>query len=435
MRKIDPKKLQEKIGFYPHKEQKKVLSAFRKKEIRDLAIVAGRRGGKSAICGYLALETLLQTNKRIWIAAPTYDLAKKPFDYVVRWIGKVSPELTNFISMKPTPTIRTPYGSFLECKSADSPQGFLGEEIDLLIIEEAAKISRSVFENYLYPTTSSRQGKIIYISSPWGKDWFHDQYIRAKTDKTSWSGFWTSKENPHFPIEEWDRARDKLPEDVFRQNYLAEFLDDAASVFRGIDKVIRKDILRDAKGGRLYTLGVDLGKHKDFTVLTMIDNASHCVVFWDRFKKIDWKFQKMRIKAAAKRYNNAKIIIDSTGLGDPIYDELSEEGLFVDEYTFSSSSKERLIKKLSIDIEQQNIFIPANEILIDELRGFGYTITEKSRRIAYSAPEGMHDDCVISLALANTGISGEADNKSMLQKEIEKRVEKSRKPVYTNQYI
>ena len=64
----------------------------------------------------------------------------------------------------------------------------LGEELDLLIIDEAANISQKIWFDYLLPTTASktRQGKTIFISTPRGKNWFYDLYIKAKEITDPW---------------------------------------------------------------------------------------------------------------------------------------------------------------------------------------------------------------------------------------------------------
>jgi len=396
------KKIQDKIGFEPHKEQQEVL----RYDGRETTLCCGRRWGKSKLCAYLALKVLLETEKKIWIVSPTYDLSQKVFEYLVQWLIKMFPKhASQMISYRPFPRIKTLNGSILECKSAENPTGLLGEELDLLIVDEASRISKRVYETYLFPTTASRQGKTVFISTPFGKNWFYYKWIENNQRKGSFR--FQSKGNPYFPIEEWERARQILPEKVFKQEYLAEFLEGAASVFRGVREIINDTCLKDAVPKRFYVMGVDLGKHHDFTVLTIIDKITYEVVYFDRFKQIDWPLQKARIIAAARRYNSSRVIIDSTGIGDPISDDLKREGLLVDDFRYTNKSKQQLIEKLSVFIEQKSIIIPPQEELIDELESFGYYITDAGN-VKYQAPEGLHDDCVNSLALAVWGLQGRA---------------------------
>ncbi len=149
--------------------------------------------------------------------------------------------------------------------------------------------------------------------------------------------------------------------------------------------------------GESFHIGVDLAKYMDFTVITVLDRKGD-LVYFDRFNKIDWNLQKERIRFISKKYPG-KIVLDSTGVGDPIYDELRKDGLNVEGYRFTSPSKEQLINNLSMVIEQELVHLDDIPELINELEIFEYQITP-SRNLKMSAPEGYHDDCVISLALA-----------------------------------
>ena len=420
MKKVSDKKLQEIINFIPHKNQQKVLDC----EARDIVLDAGRGFGKSILAAYLAMRTLLINDKKIVIVAPTYDLAQKPFNYLQQWIAKGFPKMMAGISLRPFPQIKTPWGTQLYCRSTENPVGILGERCDLSIIEEASRIKKSIYESYIFPL-SSQGGKSIFISTPFGKNLFYNKWLEAK--ETDSAFHFTSRDNPYLAKGEWERAKQKLPEQVFKQEYMAQFLEDAASVFRGVRDIIKDDCLKDVISGHYYVMGVDLGKHEDFTVLTVIDRYNSNVVAKDRFKKIDYPFQKKRITALAKRYNNARIIVDSTGVGEPIRDDLRrDEKLVIDDFKFSGKSKPELIEKLSIYIEQKKVWIPSWEPLIDELESFGYQLTnpktgEPLKNVRYGAPQGLHDDCVDSLALAVWGLTGQAKPLTAFQERIKQR--------------
>ena len=363
---------------------------------RDIVICAGRRFGKSALSAYIALKELLLDNKRIAIISPTYDLSQRVLEYLVKWMAIGIPDLVRGIHMRPFPQITTPWGSLLDCKSAENPTGILGLANDLSVVDEASRIPRDVYETYIFPTTS-QGGRTIFISTPFGKNWFYDKWLDCK--ETNGSFRFRSIDNDYFKQEEWERAKLKLPEQVFKQEYEAEFLDDAASVFRKVRETINDNCLSEPIPGHYYTIGVDLGKHEDFTVLTVVDRQYKKVVYWDRFREIDYPFQRARIIAVSNKYNNARIVVDSTGVGQPICDDLRHDGMFVEDFKFTGKSKPELVEKLSIFIEQKHIIIPNNQILIDELESFGYQLTDAGN-IKYSAPQGLHDDAVMSLALA-----------------------------------
>jgi hypothetical protein len=112
--------------------------------------------------------------------------------------------------------------------------------------------------------------------------------------------------------------------------------------------------------------------------------------------------QKERIVAACNKYD-AYALIDSTGLGDPILDDLMPN-MRVNGYKFTNISKRQLIEALIVSVERGEISFPEIPELINELSIFAFEQGETGT-IRYNAPEGMHDDIVISLALANWACS------------------------------
>jgi len=186
-----------------------------------------------------------------------------------------------------------------------------------------------------------------------------------------------------------------------RSVHNCQFLVSGGGVIKRVGEAIAGK-LQQALPGHRYVMGVDLARKVDWTVLTVIDCDTRQVVAFERFQKVDWSFQKERIAAMARRYNNAFIILDSTGVGDPIEQDLAQMNLSVRGFKFTGPSKKQLIEKLILAIEDRRITYPKIEELIEELEAFD--IDEKGR---YGAPTGFSDDCVISLALAVDGLGAE----------------------------
>lgn len=439
MSKLDDKQLQRAISWKPFREQEKIIKTLDGK-IRDIRLSAGRRWGKSMLCAYLMLREALYEKRHIALIAPTYDLADRVFAHLLDFINSGYPDLSKYASSRIPQKLETPWGSWIRCKSADSPEGILGEEYDLVILDEAARVGKRTWEQYISPGLTSRKGKSVMISTPHGQDFFYNEYMRCKDSKEGKSFHFSSLDSPYFSKDEWERQKKLIPNDVFMQEYEASFLPDAAAVFKNVDDLIYQDCLQDVIPGHYYIMGVDLGKYEDYTVITVIDktsvNGAYRVVYQDRFQG-RYPYQKDKITAIARRYNNARIIVDSTGVGEPIKDDFERDrGLFVDDFKFSGKSKEALIDKLRIMIEQKFVVIPPIETLIDELKAFGYQLTNPKTgkpyaNIRYSAPQGLHDDCVDSLALAVWGLSApEQNDKTPLQKELQKAVKPKRESYF-----
>ena len=128
----------------------------------------------------------------------------------------------------------------------------------------------------------------------------------------------------------------------------------------------------------------------------MLNYSGH-LVYFDRFNKLDYTFQKRRIISTARDYN-AQVLIDATGVGDPIFDDLRQE-IRVLPYRFTNKSKRELIMNLSLGFDKRVITFPENIELITGLEKFGYQISPNGN-VIYAATAGFHEDCVISLGLS-----------------------------------
>jgi hypothetical protein len=216
-----------------------------------------------------------------------------------------------------------------------------------------------------------------------------------------------SNVSPFFPREEWESARRELPEIVFRQEYMAEFLEDSAGVFRGVEACTVDEFCHTASlaasVSHRVVIGLDLAKHSDWTVLVAIDALTGACLDFERFNQIDWPFQKERIVAFVKRWRGGQLVMDATGIGDPIYDDLCRVLPSVQPYRLTGPSKRELIQGLMVAIEQRDVTWPrAWEILTGELKRYEYEMGPTGN-VSYNAPSGYHDDSVIALALAVYG--------------------------------
>lgn len=402
MKKINHSKFFKSVKYEPHEAQWKVHNSTARFRI----VCAGRRFGKSLLASRECMARLILPNQRVWIVAPTYELTKKVFRevfwsfhrHIPLWIAKSSEadlkvELIN--------------GSVVECKSADNPVSLIGEGIHLLIIDESARIPESVWSRALRPTLTDTEGDVLLISTPQGMNWFKQMFVRGQdpTEKHYESWQFPSISNPYLKEREIKETERTLPERTFRQEFLAEFLSDAGAVFRNVDNCI-KGSLEEPKESNSYILGVDLAKHSDFTVLIVgryEDGHLHVVAF-DRFNQLDWSLQRKKIVAFSKRYNNAKIVVDSTGVGDAVYEDLGKECGNIEPYRIVSNTiKSQLIENLVVALENGEVSFPSIPELINELKIFTFERSERSGKTLYTAPSGFHDDAVIALALAYYG--------------------------------
>jgi len=158
---------------------------------------------------------------------------------------------------------------------------------------------------------------------------------------------------------------------VFRQEYEAQFLEDSAGVFRGVDGCLAGGDLTancanyansgdgTSKGARVrdVVIGCDVAKHTDFTVLIAMDAASGRCFAMERFNHLDWPVQKERIAEFVRRHRG-RLIMDATGVGDPVYDDLRLVCPDVEAFKFTAGSKVALVQRLIVAVEQREVNWP-----------------------------------------------------------------------------
>ena len=148
-----------------------------------------------------------------------------------------------------------------------------------------------------------------------------------------------------------------------------------------------------------YYGGVDIGRADDYTVLTII-NEYNQTVFCERWRQDEWTKIIDNVANVIIKYQ-AKTYVEVNNQGDVFFEMLQKKcKRLVDPFITTSKTKPILIEDLAVLFEQKDISILDINWLIDELEAFTYIYNQTTRNVQYSAPQGVHDDSVISLALA-----------------------------------
>lgn len=331
-----------------------------------------------------------------WYVAPTYAQTVYSWEIILNFLGKLIAKKQDFLKR-----IVLINGSIIEFKSAEEYENLRGVGLDFLVVDEAARIKQEAWEQVLRPTLIEKKGEAMFLSTPKGKNWFYWLYLKGIEGDPQYESFrfpsWTS---PFVPKEEIELLRRSLPEDVFRQEIEADFIDNTSRVFRNYRDCVKGSFEEPVKGQK-YVLGWDPAKYEDFSVVSVLNMDRH-LVYFERMQQIDYTFQIQKVESIAKQYNNATIYMDATGVGDPLFEALQRRGLQVHGVVLTNATKKNLIETLALTIEQKEITFPEIRELMLELEAFEYEIT-RAGNVSYSAPPGFHDDCVLSLALAVYG--------------------------------
>lgn len=366
-------------------------------------IACGRRFGKTWLSAYsIILSALGAPNRTFFVLSPSYSQTR----ILWRMIKKTLPKEAIKRVMEGELYIELQNGSMIFAKSGDNPDSLRGEGLDGCVLDECAMLRSEVWNEAIRPALSDKNGWAIFISTPKGKNWFYELFLRGQdqNQKEFKSFQYPSWENPLLKQSEIEEMRKSMPEVSFRQEVMAEFLDAGGLVFRGLDKVLNSIPEAPIKG-EFYVIGVDLGRHEDFTVIKVGKMSQNREVYRERFNQSDWDYIKQRIRSVYEKYNKGCVIMDSTGYGDPIFEDLSKEGLNINGINMNVSSKPMLIENLQLMIENQQISLINDPNMTVEFGAYTYTLLP-SGNVRYEASQGFHDDEIVSTALMAIGLQG-----------------------------
>lgn len=381
----------------PHASQRKIVREAR----RFNAVACGRRFGKSTLGIDRLIEPALHRYPVGWFS-PNYKMVEEVWRSVRGLLAPVTR-----LKSEQAHRIELITGGVVEMWSLEEPDSARGRKYRRVVIDEAASVREleSAWNAVLRLTLVDYRGDAWFLSTPKGRDFFFAAFSRGQdplqADWASWQ--MPSSANPFLPPEEIETARQDLPERIYRQEMLAEFLEDEGTVFRNVRAAI--DIGRAEASspvpGRRYTLGVDLGRVEDFTVLTVVDQSGSQVYF-ERFREISWERQFAAVRRVHTQYG-ARVVVDATGMGGDMGSErLRKQGIAHTPFRFTNRSKQALIDNLAMRIEGGGARLMDIPVQTNELLAYQYEITP-SRNVRMNAPDGGHDDCVVALALAFAG--------------------------------
>lgn len=290
-------------------------------------------------------------------------------------------------------------GSLLQLKGADKPERLLGSGPMGVVLDEFAEMKFETWQRIVEPILRANGGWCWFVGTPKGKNHLFELYQRGQQPSNEWRSWRVrSSESGVISQDQLIEAKKSMTQSLYNQEMECDFLEGEGSVFRGVREIMTADYQKPYPD-HLYVAGIDLAKVTDYTVVSIFDRQRNNQVYQERFNKLEWPYQKAKIKSIVDHYNNALAVIDSTGLGDPICDDLTRSGIAVNAFKITEQTKKDLIEKLSIFIEQKNIkLLPLDESIF-EYDNFSYEIG-KTGKIRYGALEGFNDDIVLSHALA-----------------------------------
>lgn len=336
-------------------------------------------------------------SSHLWIAS-VYPQAKIAFDRMCRWLTEADPAKLSWKENKSELCIQFANGSRWFFKGSDNPDSIYGADYYSVVVDEASRCREEAWHAVRSTTTATR-GPIRIIGNVKGRaNWAYSLGLKAKQGeqglayhvRTAMDAIADGVTNP----EEVEDAKRVLPEHVFKELYLCEPSEDGANPF-GLSHI--RACIRPLSEKPPVCFGADLGNAQDYTVIVGLDEDGATCRF-ERWHKLGWELTTEKL---AKIIGELPAMVDEAGVGSPVVDRLKRacpnlEG-------FQTGSKQRmLIEGLCMSIQQRTVFFPANSRecpIQGELEAYECDYTSTGR-VSYGAPEGLHDDCVVGLALA-----------------------------------
>lgn len=388
-------------GFTPHPDQWEKINLIEDDTIKFIVLTTGRQWGKTLLGMNLLLKWTIQNPhvKSMWVS-PVYSQASKVFETLSVAVGG-TPVVKSINRSSLTMTFIN--GSSIIFKSGERADTIRGNTVDYLVVDEAAFIKNDVWNTVLKQTTMVKGKKVLFISTPKGKNFLYDLHLRGQSEEypsyISLQG--TSYDTPYISHDELLDAKKVLPEDIFKQEILGEFVDDGGEVFKDIETYCSLTEWIPKQEGKKYYAGLDLGRSNDYTVLTIIDDEGKVVyVYRDRHKA--WDLIVNEVVRQIKKYN-AQLQVEVNNVGDVIYEQIKKKHQNTHPFITTNGSKQNIIEDLIYGLTENQLILPSSTLfppLQQEMSVFTFIYSPRTRAIRYEAQQGHHDDCVMSLAIA-----------------------------------
>jgi len=379
----------ERPFIYPY--QKDILNSKARYTVCEAATKVGKTA--SHIIWLFEQALSLKEGQAVWWVAPSVTQAKIAYD-------RMKLQITNkdfFRSNETNRVITLVTGGKLEFKTAENPDALYGDDVYAAVFDEFTRAREEAWFA-LRSTLTSTGAKCKFIGNVKGKkNWGYRLGQKAKAGEQGYEYFkitaydaadcgMLTKDGRPF-LDEINEAKRDLPEAVFKELYLAEPSEDGSNPF-GYAQIQQCTFAISTEPPICF--GIDLAKSFDFAVIIGLDRNQN-VCYFERWQS-DWKSTTQKII----NLPNVPMAIDSTGVGDPIGEEIARYKS-AELFKFSSGSKQQIMEGLAVQIQKRALTFPEGHIK-DELEYFEYEYTRTG--VKYSAPAGLHDDCVCALALA-----------------------------------
>jgi hypothetical protein len=383
----------------PHEKQMEIVKACLDPNIFFVVSIIGRQFGKTTIAENLAIYWALnEKNSIIYWVSPTDSQAQKVYKEIVNAIIESGCIKSKKMPKGDTEIVFT-NGSKILFRSSLSEDSLRGQSVDYMICDEAAFIKRDTVETILLPMLNVRGKKCLFISTPKGKNYLYDYFLKGKTNKNWKSLRFSTYDSPLANAELINMFKETLPTKLFQQEVEAEFVDNS-SVFNNINEVLCLEEYDEPIPSEIYYGGIDIGLINDASVLSILNSSGDLIKYY-RWENIEAPELINEIESISKKWGFTKLLIENNNQGLTIYQELRRR-IDIQQFNTNSKTKPEIINRLIHLFNMKEIRLVKDEYLRIELEAFIFKQNNQGN-LKFMADNGFHDDLIMSLAIARFG--------------------------------
>lgn len=362
----------------------------------DIYVVKSKRQcGKSFLASLILIYfSLNRRDTTSLIVEPTLNQSRRVFKEITKML-----EGSNIIKNANQSLLSIDFinGSEIIFKSGEQYDAIRGFSVSgILIVDEAAFIRDEVYE-ILFPVRDAHNSPMLIISTPLFCDgYFYRLFTSTNSKSYDWCDYDTSM---FLSDEKLEQYRNTLSELKFRSEYLGQFITDGGYVFRNITKCVLSD---SDITGEPVVCGIDwaVGNDGDDTVLSFLDANANAVDFIRLNNMSPVEQIDTIVKTLNSRPTLKKVVVEQNSIGNVYFDMLKHKfsrHSIITKFNTTNESKRRIIEQLATAFQNENIHIPNDMELINQLQH--YAVEKTAKGYTYNG-QGAHDDYVMSLAMA-----------------------------------
>lgn len=418
--------------------QKKMFDSFWK-ERYSICKLPRQSGKTTTVVAYILWYILFHSNVRVALLAHRADTARELFQK----LRLAYEHLPKFLQAGIAPggwnkgSIILGNGSSAK---ADSTSGgsIRGETFNLIVLDEFAFVETNLAESFLnsvYPTISSgATSKMIVVSTPKGMNHFYEMWDDAKTGKSKFNPVEINWDDVPGRDEAWKKEQiSNIGLRSWNQEFEAQFIGSSDTLISGEKLMELKEnwedpihesegfsIYEDPKVGHQYSITVDVsrGQGLDYQAFSVVDvtNLPYKQVCVFRDNELSPTLYPSVIHNAARRYNDAHILVEVNDIGQQIADmligDLDTENVIRiyakpgvgQTIGFGSQGKTNNGLKMSpatkrIGCADLKTLIESDKLIVKDKTTIREFMTFVADVNSFSAEEGYHDDAVMTLVL------------------------------------